>query len=60
MPQAVAHLITAQYVQDPTITTFQQFNCLPVTVIVVTVDHVTDWEVAAAAWHHERIITVYC
>lgn len=27
MPQAVTHLITAQYVQDPTITTFQQFNC---------------------------------
>ena len=28
MPQAVTHLITAQYVQDPTIATFQQFNCL--------------------------------
>ena len=28
MPQAVTHLITAQDVQDPTIATFQQFNCL--------------------------------
>ena len=28
MPQAVTHLRTAQYVQDPTIATFQQFNCL--------------------------------